>query len=442
MMRYMAQQELSRRKTEHKYKYLQLHSGQQRFTDSQKKIRLLIGGNRSGKTTVGAREAILIAKGEHPYWSNIIPVPNIGWIVSLDLTVGLVVAKKKLMELLPSEDIKTHNKKEGHIILNNGSEMWFKSCESSWKKFQGASIHYCWMDEEPPEDIFKEVLVRVTDTRGCVWITMTPVMDLEAEDLSWTYYSLYLHRYSNADLDVIQMSTYDNIDNLPREEILKLENTFSHSEKQARLEGKYSFYSKLVYKNFISAVCEPFDIPPEWTRYRSIDWGINSPTCCLWGAVSPDNVVYIYREYYQTDCNVKQNSDNIIRLSGGENYNWTVIDSKATNRSCITGTTIQQEYMDCGIPTILGEKDVQLGVARVQELLGREKLKVFSSCYQLIDEARHYRFLRRDTISRRIRDDGMDSLRFLLMSNPYYVDSSKKRFIGEMTYYKEKGVGN
>ncbi len=45
-------------------------------------------------------------------------------------------------------------------------------------------------------------------------------------------------------------------------------------------------------------VCEPFSIPPTWSRWRSIDYGYSSPYCCLWLTRSPAGHIYAYRERY------------------------------------------------------------------------------------------------------------------------------------------------
>lgn len=45
-------------------------------------------------------------------------------------------------------------------------------------------------------------------------------------------------------------------------------------------------------------VCDPFEIPSEWLRFRAVDYGYGAPFCCLWGARAPWGQVFIYRELY------------------------------------------------------------------------------------------------------------------------------------------------
>lgn len=45
-------------------------------------------------------------------------------------------------------------------------------------------------------------------------------------------------------------------------------------------------------------VIEPFNIPKDWTIYRSFDWGYSKPFSCAWWAVDYDGVLYRILEYY------------------------------------------------------------------------------------------------------------------------------------------------
>ena len=43
---------------------------------------------------------------------------------------------------------------------------------------------------------------------------------------------------------------------------------------------------------------DPFDVPPEWPRYRTFDWGSGAPLSVGWWAVDPEGDLYRYREWY------------------------------------------------------------------------------------------------------------------------------------------------
>lgn len=79
------------------------------------------------------------------------------------------------------------------------------------------------------------------------------------------------------------------------------------AEKQAKLYGSFDAYLGQVFEEFRDRpiptepenalhVIEPFDIPDWWPRLCVGDWGFQAYTCILWGAISPDKRLYIYRE--------------------------------------------------------------------------------------------------------------------------------------------------
>lgn len=45
-------------------------------------------------------------------------------------------------------------------------------------------------------------------------------------------------------------------------------------------------------------VVEPFEIPAHWPRWRAMDWGYAKPYSIGWYAMSPEGVIYRYREMY------------------------------------------------------------------------------------------------------------------------------------------------
>ena len=69
-----------------------------------------------------------------------------------------------------------------YITVNNifggVGKIGFKSCDQGREKFQGSSLDFVWFDEEPPEDIYDECLMRVLDRNGDIFGTMTPLKGL------------------------------------------------------------------------------------------------------------------------------------------------------------------------------------------------------------------------------------------------------------------------
>lgn len=51
-----------------------------------------------------------------------------------------------------------------------------------------------------------------------------------------------------------------------------------------------SFYAEVWNRQM--HVCDPFPVPTEWRRFRSMDWGFKAPGCVLWWAQDPDGTLW------------------------------------------------------------------------------------------------------------------------------------------------------
>ncbi len=81
----------------------------------------------------------------------------------------------------------------------------------------------------------------------------------------------------------------------------------SEAEYKAKRYGDWHAFKGSVFTTFRAMrfpgepdnalhVIEPFTIPEWWPRILSIDWGKTAMCYAMWGAISPDKRVYVYRE--------------------------------------------------------------------------------------------------------------------------------------------------
>lgn len=127
--------------------------------------------------------------------------------------------------------------------------------------------------------------------------------------------------------------------------------------------GKWAAAEGMVYDGWDDNVhlIDPFPIPREWRRIRVIDFGFIHPFVCHWWAISPDGVMYLYREIYRTRRTVSEHAAQIAQLSGGEYIEATVTDHDAEDRA-----TLEQAL---GITTEAADKRVTSGIQAVQDRL-------------------------------------------------------------------------
>lgn len=169
--------------------------------------------------------------------------------------------------------------------------------------------------------------------------------------------------------------------------------------RRAHLEGDWDALLGQFFKEWRrdKHVCEPFDIPVHWKRFRSMDWGYNDPCCVLWYAVSPDGHIYVYDEYYKRERLAHDVAQTIREKTGTVRCSYTVASPDmwakrgALMKSAggFEGESIAEVFMKSKVPLIPADNSRIVGWQRVREYLrdapdGVPYLQVFSTCENLI----------------------------------------------------------
>jgi phage terminase large subunit-like protein len=70
-------------------------------------------------------------------------------------------------------------------VTGGSSFLGLKSYDQGRKAFQGTGRHVIWFDEEPPEDVYGEALIRTATVGGLTMLTFTPLSGLSEVVLSF-----------------------------------------------------------------------------------------------------------------------------------------------------------------------------------------------------------------------------------------------------------------
>jgi len=72
------------------------------------------------------------------------------------------------------------------------------------------------------------------------------------------------------------------------------------NDRRALLEGDWDVFKGQYFTEwrYDKHVIKPFEIPKDWNRYMSMDWGMARPSVIYWYAISHEGRVYVYRELY------------------------------------------------------------------------------------------------------------------------------------------------
>lgn len=385
------------------------HAKQETFHKSTARKKLFIGGNRSGKTVGGATEAVWWSTGTHPY-RHVPEPPTYGRIVSVDFKQGVEkIVRPEIARWMPPSQIKGgsweigYDKTNRTLSLENGSQIEFMSYDQDIDKFAGTSRHWEWFDEEPPEDIWQECLMRLVDTGGSWWITMTPV-----EGMTWTYDKIYETANPNspsydAHVLVVEVESIMNPHLNPGEMDILLSG-FDKEERSAREKGTYVQRGGLVYPNFKEEIhvvdnVDPRQLDPkDWLHFAMMDHGFSNATAWHWGAVDREGRKLIYREYHKEQEIVRTHARNVLAIEHemGIIPSYRVGDPTTRNKDPITGTSVHVEYIEHGVVYILGNNDVPAGLDAVRRGFGgngiRPTLFLTRNNEHAIWELKRYRF--------------------------------------------------
>lgn len=461
---------------------------QQEFHQSNRKMRWVFGGNRSGKTGAGGAESVAFAlgpDGERFYdgFSEIskekfcnVRVPNEGWVVSSDHNVQVEGAQKKVLNMIPNEFIENVRWKRNEIAdgvtLTNGSDITFKSSEAGRKSFEAAEKRWIWFDEEPAyESVFEECLMRESAHKPLhLWGTMTPV-----NGMTFIHDRIYKKRNENDNLKVFEWTTYDN-PYLPDSVIENLESNFDNEEDlKTRMFGDFVHKTGLVFPKFDEEhhVVEPFKVPEKWDIYEGIDLGYKAPSAVVWVAVDPNNKKYVIDELYERGLVVSKLAERIIEKR--ENAEWTadkfyrtriaLVDPSAQRRRQPLEerdredrergvTNPRKKLRKNGVPTQLADNAVQQGIDNVRDELDYDEgeepdIKVFDNCENFLYEIDNYRIkeYRSDSAKQRNnareepqkKDDHlMDAMRYVINEGIRYVGQNS--MTGEYQRNKRSSV--
>lgn len=375
------------------------HDKQIEFHSSPAQTRLFLGGNRSGKTVGGACEIVWWAMGTHPYRHT--PKPPVGLrAIAVDFMDGVEkIIKPEIARWLPPSALKNNSWSDSYesytrtLTLENGSFIEFLSYEQDIEKHAGTSRHAIWFDEEPPQPIYEENLLRLLDTQGHMWLTMTPLFGM-----NWVYDGLYLAARTNPMIHVTEVDMAHN-PYLNQGEIGAFLATLDDDAREARQHGRYVAFGGLIYKDFGEKnIIDPIIPDKSWLHFTTMDAGLNNPTCWLWMAVGPDGEIIVYDEHYEAQQLVGYHAKAVLEHEARNSIipSYRVGDPSIVARNPITGTSVQLEYADYGIFIAPGTNDVSGGINRVARYLkgveGVPRLYFTRNCVNTIEEHSRYRW--------------------------------------------------
>lgn len=455
------------------------------FHECKKRIRLIVSGNRGGKTTASAVEMSRAFLGKDPFEKYPkrngvffvfgIDAKHIGNVLykklfragafkmirdpksflwrSFDPVADAALALESKAKVIPAPplipprfiDWIVWDKKRAGIpscvVLKNGTEIHFFSIEAEMPR--GMDIDGAWIDEEAvKEGIIAEIMARLVDRGGrLVWSATPQSGGDQLFDL--------MESAGSIDVDLFHAHIWDNT-HIAEEEKDAFFRRLSEDERRVRWYGEPMLSGFTVYPEF-SRVVHSFpegrgwQPPDDWARYISVDPG--RQVCYVSFLTVPPpwvgNFVVIHDELHLEKCDAKMFGKELgLKSQHGVTYEAALIDGNQCRVSDMgSGKSIEDQYRNAmfehGVRVrtggfTWGADDVAPGIEAVHTWLrigsnGFPYMRVLvENCPWLCREMLKYRYVKdqHGMPSNKVlkkNDHSTDTLRYLAMLSPKWV---------------------
>lgn len=355
--------------------------------DAGKRIVLMLGGIRSGKTYAGAREALRKIYVPNSNIPNAI-TKGIGWIVSPTYPMSLVVEREFEDACRINETtslILKHYKAERSYLLYPPKGMGkpyrveIKSAEHP-DRLRGASLDWIWLDEAAmmSEETWKILLGRVLDSKGTIFLTTTP------KGKNWVYRDIFMRANEDSRIGVVKAVTTDN-SYLDSQDVDYLRAGYSNQFAQQELAAEFVNFEGLVYHSFDrekNTVIPLSTFPSAGGEViGGMDFGLHDPTVHLW-VMKYGGKFYVVDEYYCKDRTLEDHA-RAIKSSYWDKF---IIRRWADP----SGGQERLDFSKYGVDSYEAKNDIRPGINCVQRLFEDGRLVIARNCLKTLEEIGQY----------------------------------------------------
>lgn len=406
--------------------------------------RMLASGNQTGKTYSAGMEIAYHMTGEYPSWwrGRRFNHPVVGWaggvtaVSTRDNPQRILLGRKREWgtgtipkDRLEGTPILARGEPDGvdsfvvRHISGGFSTCYFKNYAQGREKWQGETLDFVWMDEEPPYEIYEEALTRLNRRKGSMLITFTPLLGMT--EVVNKFFAPADDDEGAKNRKLINM-TLDDAIFYTQEEKDEIVSQYPKWMQRARVMGLPVIGEGMVYPVPDDAIAvEPFPIPRHYRRIAGLDFGTAHPKATVWIAYNPDSdTIYVYDTYKDDDHDVIHHADAIKSKGEWIPVAWPHDGLKTQTRdSGASGDPLSKIYRKKGVNMLRmsARYDNKTGGSQaiepvVDEILNRMetgRFKVFSTQREWFTEKNSYH--RKDGQIVDYLDDLMAATRYAVM---------------------------
>lgn len=413
------------------------------------KVFTFSGGNRIGKTFVGSLLAICTMIGEYPWTGEKIqfPHPNprkVRYVGQAWESHVKAVVEPYLKFWWPKIRI-VETRKNNQGIEATWIDKKSKSSLEIMSNVQDSSVFEGWegdlvvYDEPPKRDVRVACARGLIDRQGRELFCMTLLKE------AWIHREVVRARLSDGspDLSVFNVNgeIYSNLGfGLTQQGIDQFAKTLTEDEKQARLLGKPSYMSTLVFPRFDrhKHVIDRFKVPLDALIDIQIDFHPSKPWAVVFLATLKNGFKYIVDEI-QDRGRPKYIAEEIIRRISERDYyriNSIGIDplskmGKDNNCGGDVYTEVMETLASRNYPLEEGIKEKDIGISKVNSILWTENempgLFFFKDCAKTIEQTENLMYDAETFKPQKTDDDFTECLyRCALKDTIWYPEYERK----------------
>jgi PBSX family phage terminase large subunit len=271
--------------------------------DPDSRVVVLDGAIRSGKTQAGGRLFLETAL-ERP--ATYLVARSTYRSLKDSTQKALLFGDGSLPPLIPPEVVDKYEISNERVVLKTGAEILFRSLEEGQiGKLLNLTLAGILIDQieelddgEAGERMFDTLLGRLSDPRG---LRKLLAIANPAGLTSWQYRRLIDESTRDRSVHRVHFTLRDNAQNLPADYVSQMEETRTTRPSWYRsfILGEWGAFSGQAFPEFDDAVhvVDAFDVPRDWTRWESLDHGVNHDTAWLAWAIDEDGNHIVYDEY-------------------------------------------------------------------------------------------------------------------------------------------------
>lgn len=397
---------------------MKLHQAQSQIAIDTHRFRVVNCGRRFGKTTLAVLE--MVAKAVYGNDRQIL-------YVAPTYQQARDIAWQELKRICAPVANKINESRLEIVVnttLGGTSSIILRGWESI-ETLRGQKFHFVVIDEIASmrnwssnwQEIIRPTL---TDFRGEALFISTPKGFNH-------FYDLYNLQNSDPDYKSFHFTTYDN-EHVPADEVDKAKAELTEDRFAQEYLADFRKTEGLVYKGFDRErhVYTDRNLEPEYPTdiLAGIDWGWTNPASSHKYKKSPDRHYWITEEFYKTGKTTSEIIEWVKTLGANKVYP----DPAEPDRI--------EEARRAGLNVRDVSKDIEAGIACVQELFKQNRIHIHASCTNLLWELETYSYPEKKADKNEAEtpikenDHAMDEMRYVL-----YMQEGKNSSQGAHVHY-------